>query len=208
MEGAASILGHKSEKSGTFLTKLAALSKHYGLIDRSGNNIELSGLGKKIAYPDNDDQKDAAIAEMILSVPLLRDLFNKIGNNFDSKTFPIHLREVTGIDRDVAAEESIRLAGYFKEALPYLVRKQSETAMNAQKSGASKQEDSGISQDDSGLSVGTSIKLILPNMAPIIVPAKAHFIAGLIAELTTFQANLEKSGLSCEKVTDESEANN
>lgn len=66
LEAFAGFMGSKTTNSGTFKQKLAAY-RDWGLVSRSGEQISLTELGKRIAMPVSDDDEKAAIQEAFLS---------------------------------------------------------------------------------------------------------------------------------------------
>jgi hypothetical protein len=98
----ATLWGHKSV-SGSVLSKLGAL-RSYGLIEKRG--IKVTELGKNITYPTNDDEKNEAIKQAILNIPLWAELYRKFGVNLPKENFWVDLKQLTGIE----APDSQKLA--------------------------------------------------------------------------------------------------
>lgn len=190
--GVAHVLDHKSINSGGFQSKLASMDKYYGLIDRRGDAIEITPLGKRIAYPADSEEKAIAIREMLLKVPLINDLYERLGEVYDRDQFFIHLSELAGVDRDIAVKETSNVRKIYDEALPYLRASDS----------VSKEEDSarGVpqvpTQNPPSLAKKESvpdgmIKLEVAGSSAIIVPIQAPFIDGLIAYLESMKEKLK-----------------
>ena len=77
-------LGYKSTSSGTFMTRILAANKHFGLIDSSGNKFSITERAKKILSPVMPEDAINAKVETFLSVPL----FAKIYEQFRGTTLP------------------------------------------------------------------------------------------------------------------------
>lgn len=83
-EQLAAWLGYKSINSGTYMTRVSAAGKHFGLIEVSGNSITLTERAKKIISPVMPaDSVDAKI-DAFLAVPL----YAKVYDNFRGNTLP------------------------------------------------------------------------------------------------------------------------
>jgi nucleoside 2-deoxyribosyltransferase len=69
---------------------LAAASRDFGLTDGSRDTkmISLSPLGKRVVYPEGPQEKEAALLEAFLSVPIFKDVLEYYkGNNLPEKQF-------------------------------------------------------------------------------------------------------------------------
>lgn len=91
----ADLLGQKIT-SGGFLQKLADM-KAYGLISGRGK-LKVSDLGKKIAYPVNEEEKMMALEVAIRSIELWDLLFNKFGASLPEHNFWVDLKQITGAE--------------------------------------------------------------------------------------------------------------
>jgi hypothetical protein len=121
MAGLAEELGYSSKSfGGNFYYKLAALSKSYDLISRQRQSISLTGLGQRIAFPLNDEDRSAAINESVSRVGLFRLLFQGLGMNYHDSDFRPRLREVTGASPDQIAREGSRIESLYRDAVKYL----------------------------------------------------------------------------------------
>lgn len=105
----AKLLGHKTEKSGTFLTKLADL-RSYGLITKRG--VKVTDLGKKLTYDPSDDERNKALKEALLSIPLWKELYSRFGKNLPTSNFWVELTKITSLEAPDAqkVEETVRNA--------------------------------------------------------------------------------------------------
>jgi hypothetical protein len=62
----AGYMGHATVNSGAFRAKLAAL-RDYGLVSGRGESLEITAVGRKIAIPETEDQRRAALQEAFAS---------------------------------------------------------------------------------------------------------------------------------------------
>jgi len=58
----AGYMGHATTNSGAFRTKLAAL-RDYGLVSGRGKSLEITQVGRKIAVPESEQERLAALQE-------------------------------------------------------------------------------------------------------------------------------------------------
>lgn len=109
MKALAQLLGHKSEKSGTFLAKMTFL-RAYGLIEGRGA-VRISEIGKHITF-GTDEQKSDAIKKAVLNIPLWSELYSKFGANLPSDNFWAQLAKIAILEAPEAqrAEEQVRKA--------------------------------------------------------------------------------------------------
>lgn len=114
----ATMIGHTSGKSGTFLVKLGDLRK-YGLLEPRGD-IKATVLAKKIVHPLNEQEKQISINKMIMNVELWRLLYQKIGKNYPTdEQFWVYIMEVTNCDRSEAIKEADKIRKKYKEVMSY-----------------------------------------------------------------------------------------
>lgn len=78
-EALAQAIGSTTVNSGTFMRKLADMRK-YGLINGKIDDLYVSEIAKTIAIPRNDEERKAAVREIIMSIPLYKALFDHFGN--------------------------------------------------------------------------------------------------------------------------------
>lgn len=157
----AKLLGHKTDKSGGFLTKLADL-RSYGLITSRG--IKITDLGKKLTYGTSDIEKNEAFKEALLNIPLWKELYSRFGKTLPTSNFWAKLTEITGLEAPDAqkVEENVRnayLADFQyvrEEKKPDKGDKGMEGQDNIDKNQAKQPE--GIEQ----LTLGSNIKVWLP----------------------------------------------
>lgn len=77
-------LGYKTTGSGTYLTRVSAANKHFGLIEVSGDRIMVTERAKKILAPVMPEEAVNAKIEAFLSV----QLFAKVFEHFRGNTLP------------------------------------------------------------------------------------------------------------------------
>ena len=105
----AKVLGHKTDKSGGFISKLADL-RAYGLLTKRG--IKITDLGKKLTYDPSEEERNKALKEALLNIPLWKEFFSKFGKTLPTSNFWVELTKITGLEAPDAqkAEENIRNA--------------------------------------------------------------------------------------------------
>jgi hypothetical protein len=77
-------LGYKSTNSGTYATRLSAATKHFGLIEYSGDTFGLTERAKIILAADMPENVATAKIEAFLAVPL----FSRVYEQFRSSQLP------------------------------------------------------------------------------------------------------------------------
>ncbi len=77
-------LEYKSTRSGTFLTRVSAANKHFGLIDTEGDRFIVTERAKKILAPVLPNDEVEAKADAFLAVPL----FGKVYERFRGSQLP------------------------------------------------------------------------------------------------------------------------
>lgn len=77
-------LGYKSTGSGTYMTRISAATKHFGLINNSGNAFVLTERAKTILSPVMPEDATAAKVEAFIAVPL----FAKVYEQFKGSPLP------------------------------------------------------------------------------------------------------------------------
>lgn len=105
----AKLLGHKTHRSGGFLTKIADL-RSYGLLTSRG--VKVTDLGKKLTYGTSDEEKNEAFKEALLNIPLWKELYSKFGKTLPTGNFWVELTKITGLEAPDAQklEENVRNA--------------------------------------------------------------------------------------------------
>ena len=95
MLAVAKLLGHKTNKSGGFLIKLADM-RSYGLITSRG--VKVTDLGKKLTYGETEEQKNEAYKEALLNIPLWKELDSKFGKTLPTSNFWAQLGKIAGLE--------------------------------------------------------------------------------------------------------------
>lgn len=108
MEMLARLLGHKSAKSGAFLSKMAAL-RAYGLIEGRGA-VRVSDIGKKLTYATDEDDRIDAIEKAINRIPLWKELRSKYPQGLPEINFWVNLATLAGLE----APDAQRIEGQVK----------------------------------------------------------------------------------------------
>jgi len=117
MKTLALLLGHKSEKSGTFLAKMTFL-RAYGLIEGRGA-VRVSEIGKNITF-GTGEQKAEATKEAILNIPLWSELYAKFGANLPSENFWAQLRQIAVMEAPDAQRVAEDVRKAYQEDIRYL----------------------------------------------------------------------------------------
>jgi hypothetical protein len=117
--GLVAVMGLK-DASGYFYHRVSALTKYYGLIDRSLTNVTLTPIGERIAHPLSEADKRAAMADAVGRVPLLRVLHEALGRNFHDADFRTKLKEVTHAPLSDIEKQGPFLEKVYRDAIQYL----------------------------------------------------------------------------------------
>lgn len=91
----AKVLGHKTEKSGAFVSKLADL-RSYGLLTKRG--LKVTDLGKKLTYDPSDEERNKALKEALLNIPLWKELYSRFRRTLPTSKFWVQLTTITGLE--------------------------------------------------------------------------------------------------------------
>jgi len=105
----AQLLGHKTDKSGGFLTKIADM-RSYGLITSRG--VKVTDLGKKLTWGETEEDKNEAYKDALLNIPLWKELYGKFGKTLPTSNFWAQLGKIAGLEPPDAkkVEEIVRKA--------------------------------------------------------------------------------------------------
>jgi len=113
-------LGHKSP-SGGFNSKMAAM-KTYGLISGRGF-VQVTELGKRIAYPDKPNEAYEAVKEAVNNIPLWRELYEKYtskGVELPDEDFWVDLQTIANLVPDDAKKASKIVRKDYLDDIQYL----------------------------------------------------------------------------------------
>jgi hypothetical protein len=117
MTALAQLLGHKTEKSGTFLAKMTFL-RAYGLIEGRGT-VRVSEIGKKITY-GTDEEKSDAIKKAVLNIPLWKELFERFLVNLPTDNFWAHLGKIAILEPPEAQRIAEQVRKAYLEDIRYI----------------------------------------------------------------------------------------
>ena len=98
----AQILGYKTNTTTPFYRRLNSMTV-FGLVERKGK-CRISELGKKLAYPEKQDQEALLKKKAVLNVSLWSELFKRIGKNPPEDTFWVQLKNITGAEAPLARQ--------------------------------------------------------------------------------------------------------
>lgn len=119
----AQLIGHKSV-SGGFLTKLACM-RAYGLIEKRG--LKVTDVGKRLTYGATEEERDKALEEAILNIPLWKEFFSRWGVNPPAVDFWVDLGKITGLEApDAQKAEKIVRNAYLDDIRYLKVQKEPE----------------------------------------------------------------------------------
>lgn len=113
-DGLATLLNYKSSNNGSYQRKIKGF-REYGLLEGKGD-LRVSIRGENILY-GTEVEKNKALKDAFLSIPLWNKFFEKFGKNLPMNDFWLHLKETTGCSPKDAQdmENSVRDA-YTKDA--------------------------------------------------------------------------------------------
>ena len=105
----AQLLGHKTDRSGAFISKIADL-RAYGLVSSRG--LKVTDLGKKLTYDPSDKERNNALKQVLLNIPLWKELYSRFGKSLPTSDFWVELTKITGLEAPEAkrTEEIVRNA--------------------------------------------------------------------------------------------------
>jgi hypothetical protein len=112
----AQLIGHKSV-SGAFLTKLACL-RAYGLIEKRG--IKVTNIGKRLTYGATEEERNEALKEAILSIPLWKEFYGKWGVKLPTVDFWVDLGKITGLEAPDAQKVEKIVRNAYLEDVKYI----------------------------------------------------------------------------------------
>ena len=130
LDAFAQALGHDSSNSGAFFYKIADLRK-YGLITSRGN-IELTPLGERIAHPNNPQERQEAIKEIVNNITFFKKLYEVLGNKSADINLHIILQDKFQIDRKDAQDNAPKIRNIYNKILPYLSKGEMEQDKGAE----------------------------------------------------------------------------
>lgn len=127
VDALAKSLHHTNVRSGGFTVKLAALNKYFGLLDQDKAEIALTGRAKRILMGTTDNEKAEARREAVEGVPLLRELYSKLGPDYNRDDFRPKLRNLTEASVEELHQKGSFLQRLYEDAVRYLPPKEVES---------------------------------------------------------------------------------
>jgi len=104
----ASVLGHKTARSGSFTAKMSTM-RTYDLIEGRGK-VHVTETGKKIAQiPPNPKELDEGLIEALTNIPLWKEIYEKytkVGEELPTSDFWLVLREICRISPEEAQNKA------------------------------------------------------------------------------------------------------
>lgn len=146
-------LDYKSTRSGTFITRMSAANKHFGLIEQNGDQFTLSDRGRNVLAPVMPEDAINAKADAFLSVTL----FAKVYEDHRGKALPpeVGLKNLFKNTYRILPDrvnQAVRVflnsadqSGFFNEGRDRLIRPGKGTSSTP--SGDSKKPDTSTQQD-------------------------------------------------------------
>jgi hypothetical protein len=120
--GLAQVMGLKSVDSGYFYHQASALTKYFGVINRTKDSVSLTPLGQRIAHPISDSDRRLALAEAAGRVKLLQILYEALGQSFHEADFRTKLRDVTGASPFEIEKSGSFIERLYHDAIPYMAQ--------------------------------------------------------------------------------------
>lgn len=157
----AKLLGHKTNKSGGFLIKLADM-RSYGLITARG--ITVTDLGKRLTHGEAQQQKDQAYKEALLNISLWKELYGKFGKTLPSSNFWVQLGKIAGLEAPDAQKLAENVGKAYLDDIQYM---KEEKELEKGDKGMEGQDniDTNLPKTPEGLeqlTLGSTIKVWLP----------------------------------------------
>lgn len=112
----AQLIGHKSA-SGAFFTKLAGL-RAYGLIEKRG--IRVTDIGKRLTYGAAEEERNEALKEAMLNIPLWKEFYSTWGVNLPTVDFWVDLGRITGLEAPDAQKVEKIVGNAYSDDARYL----------------------------------------------------------------------------------------
>jgi hypothetical protein len=109
----AKMLGYSSNTTGAFYRRFNSLVA-YKLIDRAGR-FRVSELGKKLVYPESENDKKLAIKEAILNIPLWKEIWDKHKKNPPAHNFWVLIKNASGIEAPKAQQHEVVVRKWYTE---------------------------------------------------------------------------------------------
>jgi hypothetical protein len=121
---AAKVIGHDTDKSGAFLTKIADM-RSYGLV--TGRGVRVTELGKTLTYDPSEDRRNEARKQALLNIPLWKELYSQFGVNLPTSNFWVQLGKIASLEAPDAEKVAENVRNAYLEDFRY-VRAEKEPA--------------------------------------------------------------------------------
>lgn len=113
----AKLLGHSSDRSGSYYRKMACL-RAYGLIDKRG--IKVTDVGKRLTYGVSEEERNEALKEAIMNIPLWKEFHRRWGRQLPTVDFWVDLAKITGLEAPDAQRIEENVRGAYLADIRYL----------------------------------------------------------------------------------------
>jgi hypothetical protein len=114
------ILGHKNPSSGGVGLKLSSMGKFYRVLEKEGRSIKFTPLGEKIVFNLGGRDRERACFDAISGVSLLKDLYGRLGADFNPQDFAPVLQELTGAKPADLEQKAGDIERLYRDAAQYL----------------------------------------------------------------------------------------
>lgn len=138
----AKMLGYSSNTTGAFYRRLESLDA-YGLIQRHGK-VRVSALGKRVTYPEGENDRKTALKEAILHVSLWSEIYKKFGKNIPAENFWVQIKNITGIEAPAAQKVESVIRKWYVEDMAQVSDEIAQAPQSADTKGSKEYGQSGI----------------------------------------------------------------
>jgi hypothetical protein len=157
----AKLLGHATNKSGAFLHKISYM-RTYGLLEKRG--LKVTPVVKRLTYDPDEEERNKALREILLNLPLWKELYSKYGKSLPSSNLWVELTKIAGLEAPTAqkVEEIVRKA--YLDDFQYLKEEKKPTVDESDLDTKDK-VDTSTAKPPEGLeqlTLGSNIKVWLP----------------------------------------------
>lgn len=115
-----SVLGHKNPRSGGVNTKMGTLNKYFGVLEKQGSEVRLTPLGERIVFALGDQPRAEAQREAVMRVALFKDLYSRLGTEYNQKDFRPVLQGLTGVKPQEILQRADLIEVIYRDAARYL----------------------------------------------------------------------------------------
>jgi hypothetical protein len=112
------MFGYKYPTATPFYMRLNSMVS-YGLLEGRGT-FKVSELGKSLSYPENERQEKILKARAILSIPLWRELYKKIGKTPPVENFWVQIKSITGVEPQEARKVETLIRKWYTEDILHI----------------------------------------------------------------------------------------